>query len=127
MSEVVELGGDIVGHGVSEPIAQRVRKSDHEPSGVVGRAQILEDSTLITADSSGFVHVWSLYTPARLISKFQAHEDPVAAFDVRGSKLVSAGGSILLSDIESGKTVATIDDTAHAVWKLGFLDQSVCQ
>ncbi|PLB43621.1 WD40 repeat-like protein [Aspergillus steynii IBT 23096] len=96
----------------------------HEPSGVVGRAQILGDSTLITADSSGFVHVWSLYTPARMISKFQAHEDPVAAFDVRGSKLVSAGGSILLSNIESGKTVATIDDTAHSVFKLGFLDEN---
>ncbi|KAH8426148.1 WD40 repeat domain-containing protein [Aspergillus melleus] len=96
----------------------------HEPDGVVGRAQILENSTLITADSAGFVHVWSLYTPARLISKFRAHEDPVSAFDVRGSSLVSAGGSILLSDIESGKTIATIDDTAHSVWKLGFIEEN---
>ncbi|KAI9045011.1 WD40 repeat domain-containing protein [Aspergillus affinis] len=96
----------------------------HEPAGVVGRARILEDSTLITADSAGFVHVWSLYTPARLVSKLKAHEDPVAAFDVRGSSLVSAGGSILLSDIESGKTIATIDETAHTVWKLAFVEEN---
>lgn len=95
----------------------------NEPSGVVGRAQILENSTLITADSAGFVHIWSLYTPARLISTFRAHDGPVAAFDVRGSSLVSAGGSILLSDIASGKIVSTIDDTAPSVWKLGFVDE----
>lgn len=79
---------------------------------------------ILSSDSAGAIHAWSLAVPHNLIYSTQTHDNSVTSFDVNKSQtiIVSGGadGTVKLSDARSGQVLGILVDDGEAVWKVAF-------
>jgi WD40 repeat protein len=98
----------------------------HGHKSLISKIQILQDRRIIiSSDSTGLIHAWSLTAPHNLIYSTQTHDNSVTSFDVDKSQriIISGGadGAVKLSDAETGQFLGRLSQGDQAVWKVAFV------
>ncbi|CRG91974.1 WD repeat-containing protein pop2 [Talaromyces islandicus] len=98
----------------------------HGHKSLITKIQILQDRRLIiSSDSTGSIHAWSLTASHTLIYATQTHDNSVTSFDTNNSQRViisgGADGAVKLSDPQTGQVLGRLVRDGEAVWKVAFV------